>query len=98
MKKIFITFFLFLSMYSVNVYSQETGIFQRNKSMKCSSIDNLMVYIMQNDQKVEWLGKESSSNSYLALYKSNKTGNWTMIQYDEQIGCILGTGQLGVPT
>jgi len=37
-----------------------------------------------------WIG--NGENSRYSLFANEKTKSWTLIQYDEKIACILGSG------
>lgn len=96
MKKILATLLLCVA---VSSYSQPSEIFELQKPIRCSAVEVLMNYLAQNyGERMVWIGKETNSGTYIALYKNETTGTWTMIQYDIKTGCVLGAGELGSPT
>lgn len=38
-----------------------------------------------------WVGKDSSSRYVMMVNEKTKT--WTLIQFNDEIGCIIGTGE-----
>ena len=84
---------------AVSSYSQPSEIFELQKPLKCSAVEVLMNYLAQNyGERMVWVGKETFTGTYIALYKNETTGTWTMIQYDIKTGCVLGAGELGSAT
>jgi hypothetical protein len=92
MKKLLILlFFVFPA------FGQEK-IFQLNKPMNCSSAQGLMEYLFKQHGEVPvWVGKESTSGSYISIVMNKEKGTWTVIQYDSATGCVLGAGEQGSP-
>lgn len=39
-----------------------------------------------------WSGADMNDSSRYVLTINNKTGAWTLVQYDKNIACILGVG------
>ena len=86
MKKILATLLLCVA---VSSYSQPSEIFELQKPLKCSAVEVLMNYLAQNyGERMVWVGKETFTGTYIALYKNETTGTWTMIQYDIKTGCV----------
>ena len=74
------------------------GAFELSKTMKCSTIENLIDYLATNyNERVSWVGKDIATSTHIAIYRNEKSGSWTMIQYDSKVGCVLGAGELGTP-
>ena len=42
------------------------------------------------DEKPFWMGRDSTS--YYAMLADKKTGTWTLIQFNDEITCIIGMG------
>ena len=95
MKKLIIALFVCMA---VPLYSQTIELFELSKPMRCSAVEKLMSHLAEAyGEKVAWIGKEGNTGTYIALYKNEITGTWTMIQYDTRTGCVLGAGELGTP-
>jgi hypothetical protein len=84
-------------LYSNTIFAQEK-IFQLNKPMNCSSAQALMEYLFKEHGEVPvWVGKESTTGSYISIVMNKEKGTWTVIQYDVATGCVLGSGESGSP-
>ena len=95
MKKIIIALFMCMTATS---YSQTIELFELTRSMRCSEVQKLIDHLAEAyGEKVTWVGKEANTGTHIALYRNEKTGSWTMIQYDGRTGCILGAGESGTP-
>ena len=88
---------LLLLMLATPVFAQEQ-VFQLNKPMNCSSAQGLMEYLFKQHGEIPvWVGKESTSGSYISIVMNKEKGTWTVIQYDAATGCVLGAGDKGSP-
>ena len=95
MKKIIIALFMCMA---IPLYSQTIDLFELNKPMRCTEVQKLINHLAEAyGEKITWVGKEGNTGTYIALYKNDSTGTWTMIQYDTRTGCVLGAGELGTP-
>jgi hypothetical protein len=66
--------------------------------MRCADVQELVNDLTENyGEKMIWTGKDTSTATYISIYKNEKTGSWTLIQYDSKVGCVLGAGELGTP-
>lgn len=81
---------------STLAFSQEPNIITLMKPLKCTTIENVIQFLKQYDEKLFWLGRDNLLDStQIALYKNEESGTWTLIQFDNKIGCVLGVGNLG---
>lgn len=95
MRKIAVAFLFCL----VSSIANAQEVFQLNKPMTCSKVQNLINYVtVDYGEKLTWIGIEDSTGTYIALYKNSETGTWSMIQYDSVTGCFLGHGVQGSAT
>jgi hypothetical protein len=64
-----------------------------DKPVLCTQTEALMSTMEKSDyQEIPyWMGTDS--NSYWALVVNQKTGTWTMIQFTQDVGCIVGAGE-----
>lgn len=44
------------------------------------------------DEKPLWIGKDEAGKSDYAVFVNAKTGAFTILQFGQEIGCILGIG------
>jgi len=78
--------------------AQPTRLFELTRTMRCSDVQELINDLTENyGEKMIWTGKDTSTATYISIYKNEKTGSWTLIQYDSKVGCVLGAGELGTP-
>ena len=66
------------------------------KTMGCLSTEVLLLGLSGSDYKEKpiWMGIESGVNlPKYSLFVNEQTKTWTLIQFDEKIACVLGTGE-----
>ena len=65
------------------------------KPVECADTQTLFRGLIGSDYKEKpiWLGVDPVSTlSRYSLFVNEKTKTWTLIQFDEKIACVLGTG------
>ena len=61
------------------------------KSIVCSDLKSVIEYVSSEFVEVPfWVGKDENSKYVLMVNTSTKT--WTMIEYDDKVACIIGSG------
>jgi hypothetical protein len=89
MRKIVMAFLFCLTSSIVNAQS----IIDLTKPLKCSDPKTLMNYYSKTDRKTPiWVGK-TLHNSYITLLINKETHSWVMIEYDDNLACVLGVGE-----
>lgn len=69
------------------------GIVELTKPMKCSEVENVMNYFLDNHKETPiWVGK-TVHNTYITLLANKDSRSWTMIEYDSRLACVLGAGE-----
>ena len=66
------------------------------KPVECDDTEILFRGLIGSNYKEKpiWMGIESGSTlSKYSLFVNEKTMSWTLIQFDEKIACVLGTGE-----
>lgn len=66
------------------------------KPIKCVDTATLMRGLSSSDYKEKpiWWGTEPGATvSRYSLFVNEETKSWTLIQFDEKIACVLGTGE-----
>jgi hypothetical protein len=66
------------------------------KPIECADTVTLLQGLIGNDYKEKpiWLGIEPGATvSRYSLFVNEETKSWTLIQFDEKIACVLGTGE-----
>jgi hypothetical protein len=65
------------------------------KEVYCDNTDKLLL-ILQNGEFEEtpiWFGKGDGKAPNYSLLVNQKTKSWTMIQFNNEIACVIGTGE-----
>ena len=66
------------------------------KPVECVNMEILFRGLISNDYKEKpiWLGIQSDAPlPKYSLFVNEQTKSWTLIQFDEKIACVLGTGE-----
>lgn len=71
------------------VFAQE----QRQKTVLCAATTEVINNLEGENfkEQLQWTGKSATGNSRYALWE-NSQGDWTLVQFNESVACILGTG------
>jgi hypothetical protein len=79
------------SLITVTALAQTTT----KKEVYCDNTDKLLL-ILQNGEFEElpiWFGKGDGKAPNYSLLVNQKTKSWTMIQFNNEIACVIGTGE-----
>jgi hypothetical protein len=66
------------------------------KPVDCVNTETLFQGLIGSDYKEKpiWLGVEPGTTlSKYSLFVNEQTKTWTLIQFDEKMACVLGTGE-----
>jgi len=66
------------------------------KTVECVDAETLFQGLIGSDYKEKsiWMGIESGANlPKYSLFVNEQTKTWTLIQFDDKIACVLGTGE-----
>jgi hypothetical protein len=85
-----IILFVFVLLVSIPCLAQE----QRNKTVLCAETESVLDSLASEkfNEKLQWTGTASSQNSRFALMVNAETDGWTLIQFNANVACVLGTG------
>ena len=63
------------------------------KPVPCEKTKTVIDALLKSDYKEQpiWIGSDEQSRN--SIFANEKTGSWTLIQFNEQIACILGAGE-----
>ncbi len=88
MKILFFTFMLFLIPVS---FAQEIIIAE--KQVVCGNIDSIVSELTGKEYREYpmWVGSTALSN--IVLYVNTSTATWTLVEHNDEIGCIIGVGK-----
>lgn len=68
-------------------------IIDLTKSMKCSDPQKVMNYFRDTHKEIPvWVGK-SVHNTHITLLMNTATRSWTIVEYDNNLACVLGAGE-----
>ena len=69
--------------------------FTVNKPVFCTDVKSMIEFLSGEDyQEVPtWIGKDDSSKYVLMSNEKHKT--WTLVQFNDQVACVLGAGTDG---
>jgi len=85
----------FLFCLTSSIANADSVLFQTNKPVVCSDLKSIVETLGESeiDEKPIFKGKDDRATYFLSLNK--KTGSWTMVQFREDVACILGFGKDG---
>jgi hypothetical protein len=66
------------------------------KPIECADTQTLFQGLIGSDYKETpiWLGVESGATlPKYSLFVNEQSKSWTLIQFDEKVACVLGTGE-----
>lgn len=63
------------------------------KPVVCDKVKNVIEYFSGGDIQEQpfWVGTDQKSRYLMMVNKENKS--WTLIQFNDQIACIIGSGE-----
>jgi hypothetical protein len=63
------------------------------KPVLCEKTEVVINGLLDSDYKEQpiWIGVDEKSR--YSIFANEKTGSWTLIQFNEKIACILGVGE-----
>mgnify|MGYP003346754359 FL=1 len=69
-------------------------IIDLQKPLKCSKPESVMSYFRDNFKEMPmWVGK-TNTNTYVTLLVNKETRTWTLIEYEANLACVLGAGEI----
>lgn len=87
---------LILSVLLLPALAFSQGPVKVNKELYCDETKRLISAVRSNyNEQLFWAGQDDASK--YALLSNKDTGSWTLIQFNEQIACILGVGDKHTP-
>ncbi len=66
------------------------------KPVDCVNTETLFQGLIGSDYKEKpiWLGNQSDASlPKYSLFVNEQSKSWTLVQFDEKIACVLGTGE-----
>lgn len=87
-------YLLFLTLLAVGLVAAQSVTVQ--KPIECADTALLLRGLSGSDYKENpiWLGTEPGVTlSRYSLFVNEETKSWTLVQFDEKLACVLGTGK-----
>lgn len=65
-----------------------------SKTVICGPVDSILATLQDKDvdERPYWVGKDISENSDFAVFVNEKTGEFTILQFNRDVACIIGMG------
>lgn len=81
-------------LFFVSYSHAQSSWFEANKTLTCGPIKSIISGLMSDKYKETpiWMGKDSAESSHYSLFVNEETGAWTLVQFSNELGCILGLG------
>lgn len=66
-----------------------------DKKVICDEFDKMIEVLVKKEynEQILWIGSDKNSDSKYAIMANQKTGTWTVIQYNKEAACIIGAGE-----
>jgi len=65
----------------------------RMKPIPCKNTEELAKEVLEKyGEEPVWRGEDDVGDSKYVITYNKKTKTWTFIQYDDNVGCVLGNG------
>jgi hypothetical protein len=78
----------------ISLIAHAQQIVDMQKQIKCSDAQTVMNYFSMNYQEAPlWVGK-TNTGTHITLLVNRETRSWTLIEYDGNIACVLGAGDV----
>ena len=64
---------------------------EQSKPVKCFPLEETLKSLRERwHERLVWSGQGESSN--FALFVNSNNGSWTLLQFDNDVACVLGVG------
>jgi hypothetical protein len=85
---------LILLLFPLTVFAQNEP-FTLNKPVMCDKIEVVIKWLenKERNQKPFWIGHSTSNEIFYGVIVNERTGSWTMIEFNDKYACVLGTGE-----
>jgi hypothetical protein len=92
MKKLLILSLVFYS----SVYAQE--VIELQKPLKCGEAQFVMNHFAKEyGEMPAWVGS-TDTNTHITLLANKEKKTWTLVEYNDNLACVLGSGNSGSNT
>ena len=69
--------------------------FESQKPVTCGPFREIVQTLIKEQYREVpiWIGQSSADRTQFSLFTNNTTGTWTLVQYGQVTGCIIGVGK-----
>jgi hypothetical protein len=91
MKKLLILS-LFIALLLQTAASSDNTVREINRKVQCGVAKEILAVLVSEDymEAPYWMGEDSSTGYVLMV--NERTRSWTLLQYNDDTACVLGTG------
>ena len=70
----------------------QAQVIKAEKTIECAPLSFVLEALAKSDyeEMPVWIGQQE--NTHYSLFVGGKTKTWTLIQFDEKVACVLGSG------
>jgi hypothetical protein len=92
MKKLLVASTIFLS--SVILAQTGSPFTEVPKTVSCGSLATIVKALTGKDigETPVWIGRDENGRSNYAVFMNDRTGSFTILQFNTEVACILGAG------
>lgn len=85
----------FLATMTTTTTAAEDKWFQANKPVSCGPFSEIVKLVTGKDFQEQplWIGVSPQDKTWIALFRNPNTTTWTLVQYGQEFGCVLGEGR-----
>lgn len=75
--------------------AQASEWFDSDKPVTCGPFREIVqtLTLEQYKESPIWIGQSSADRTQFSLFVNSNTGTWTLVQYGQITGCIIGVGK-----
>lgn len=84
-----------LAMMGTATMAAENKWFQANKPVNCGPFNEIVQLVTGKDFREQplWIGVSPHDKTWFALFRNPSTSTWTLVQYGQDTGCVIGEGK-----
>ena len=80
-----------------NFSSVNAEVKKINKEVICSSLEEMSAAISDWKEKEVWTGYSPEEKNLYTFFYNQESKSWSIIQYDDNVACLIGSGVGGIP-
>ena len=86
---------MLLALIGLSLPAQASEWFESQKPVTCGPFREIVqtLTLEQYKEAPIWIGQSSADRTQFSLFTNDTTGTWTLVQYGQVTGCIIGVGK-----